>query len=238
MSVADWRGPVVVTGTDTGVGKTIVTAAFAAVATAAGRRVAVLKPAQTGDDDDAGTVARLAAPATAETLVAYPDPLAPLAAARAAGLPPLTLEPVLSAARRLGTDHDLVLIEGAGGLLVQLGASSGGEPWTAADLAAALRAPLVVVARAGLGTLNHTALTMEALRARRLTAQVVIGAWPAEPALVHRSNLTDLAAIAELIGRVPDGAGDLPPPEFRRAAASWFQDRQTFPGKSRNPPPR
>lgn len=230
--LAGWRGAVVVTGTDTGVGKTMVTAAIAAVATAGGARVAMLKPAQTGDDDDAGTVARLAEPVTAKTLVSYPDPLAPLAAARVAGLPPLTLEAVLGEARRLSAEHDLVLIEGAGGLLVQLGASAGGEPWTVADLAVALRAPLVVVARAGLGTLNHTALTMEALRARGLAGSVVIGAWPRHPELVHHTNLTDLATIAELIGRVPERAADLPPTEFRRSAASWFQDHRTLPGTS------
>lgn len=221
--VAGWRGAVVVSGTDTGVGKTIVTAAIAAAATATGVRVAVLKPAQTGGDDDAGTVARLAAPATVKTLARYPDPLAPLAAARVAELAPLGLDHAVAAARDLSADHDLVLIEGAGGLLVQLGVSAGGRPWTVADLASAVEAPVVVVARAGLGTLNHTALTMEALRARALTAHgVVIGAWPSRPELVHGANLADLGAIAEVIGRVPEGAGAMEPADFRRAAAGWL----------------
>ncbi|WP_344612711.1 dethiobiotin synthase [Dactylosporangium salmoneum] len=216
-------GTVVITGTDTGVGKTIVTAAIAAAATAAGQRVAVIKPAQTGtadgDEPDAVTVARLAEPATTRTLASFPDPLAPLAAARVAGEDPLTAVMAQLTARSIAEDHDLTLIEGAGGLLVPLG--EGG--WTALDLAAALGATAVVVARAGLGTLNHTALTLEALARRDVPAVVVIGAWPAEPQLVHRTNLQDLAG--DLAGAIPDGAGVMPPPLFRREAGHWLDPR-------------
>jgi dethiobiotin synthetase len=212
-----WTGLVVVTGTDTGVGKTVVAAAIAAAAGAAGLRVAVLKPAQTGvaggEESDVDTVARLAAPALVRTLAEYPDPLAPLAAARVSGLPPLVLDEVVDAVR--GVSADLTLVEGAGGLLVPLG-----ERWTAADLAAALDAPAVVVARAGLGTLNHTALTLEALRRRQIPARVVIGAWPAAPELVHRTNLTDLDG--ELAGAVPDGVGAWAGDDFRAAAPQWL----------------
>src|SRR4029453_945803 len=140
------RGPVIVPGTDTGVGKTVVTAAIAAAATQAGLRVAVLKPAQTGGDCDAGVVRRRAAPTTVDTMVAYPDPLAPLTAARVADAAPLVLGDVLSTMERLAGEHELVLVEGAGGLLVPLG----GAGWTAADLAVAVDAPAVVVVRAGL----------------------------------------------------------------------------------------
>ncbi|MEV6924342.1 dethiobiotin synthase [Dactylosporangium sp. NPDC051485] len=216
-------GTVVITGTDTGVGKTIVTAAIAAAATAAGQRVAVIKPAQTGtadgDEPDAATVARLAEPAITRTLASFPDPLAPLAAARVAGEDPLTAVMAQLVARSIAEDHDLTLIEGAGGLLVPLG--EGG--WTALDLAAALGATAVVVARAGLGTLNHTALTLEALARRDVPALVVIGAWPAEPELVHRTNLQDLPG--DLAGAIPDGAGVMPPPLFRREAAHWLDSR-------------
>jgi dethiobiotin synthetase len=207
---------VLVTGTDTGVGKTVVTAAIAAAATQAGLRVAVLKPAQTGADDDAGVVRRQAAPTTVDTMIGYPEPLAPLAAARVAGAPPLVLADVLSTVERLAAEHELVLIEGAGGLLVPLG----GGGWTAADLAVALGAPAVVVVRAGLGTLNHTALTLEALERREVGAVTVIGAWPAAPELVHRTNLGDLAG--ELAGAVPEGAGALDATAFRAAAADWL----------------
>jgi dethiobiotin synthetase len=212
------RGPVVVTGTDTGVGKTLTTAAVAWAATAAGLCVAVLKPAQTGieEESDVDTVARLAGPATARELASYPDPLAPAAAARVSGLAPLELGDVVVAVREVQAAHDLVLIEGAGGLLVPMGV----DGWTVADLACALGAPAIVVARAGLGTLNHTALTLEALSGRRIDCRVVIGAWPRDPDLVHRTNLVDLGGT--LVGALPDGAGTLTPAEFRVGAPTWL----------------
>jgi dethiobiotin synthetase len=213
---------VVVTGTDTGVGKTIVTAAIAAAATASGLRVAVLKPAQTGippgspEEPDAETVARLARPHRAVTLASYPDPLAPATAARVAGRAAVALDDVTAAVLELAAGHDLVLVEGAGGLLVPMGAGG----WTVADLAGAVGAPLAVVARAGLGTLNHTALTLEALDRRGLPALVVIGAWPAHPELVQRTNLADLPGT--LAGVVPDGVGAWTPDAFRAAAPAWL----------------
>jgi dethiobiotin synthetase len=216
-------GPIVVTGTDTGVGKTIVTAAIAAAATAAGQRVAVLKPTQTGtadgDEPDAVTVARLAEPVMTRTLASFPDPLAPLAAARVAGEDALTAVMAQLAARSIAEEHDVTLIEGAGGLLVPLG--EGG--WTVLDLAKALDATAVVVARAGLGTLNHTALTLESLARRGVPALVVFGAWPADPELVHRTNLHDLEG--DLAGAIPDGAGAMAGPLFRREAPHWLDPR-------------
>jgi dethiobiotin synthetase len=212
------RGPVIVTGTDTGVGKTIVTAALAAAAGAAGLSVAVIKPGQTGipagsaEESDVDTIVRLAAPAVGLTLAVYPDPLAPLAAARVAGLAPLDLDTVLTAVR--AQTAELVLIEGAGGLLVPMGPG-----WTIADLAESLAAPAVVVTRAGLGTLNHTALTLEALARRGIQTHVVIGAWPEKPELVHRTNSADVGPLA---GIVPDGAGGLSPDAFRAAASGWL----------------
>ena len=219
-----WRGPVLVTGTDTEVGKTVVTAAIAAAAQAAGLRVAVVKPGQTGtatgEPGDVDHVTRLAAPLTGRTLASFPDPLAPLAAARVAELEPLELYTPADAAREEADKHDLVLAEGAGGLLVPMGLRPSGEPWTVADLAVSLGAPAVVVARAGLGTLNHTALTLEALDRRAVPAGVVIGAWPTEPELVHWSNLTDL--VPNLLGAVPAGAGAMDPGVFRRSAPGWL----------------
>ncbi len=78
----------------------------------------------------------------------------------------------------------------------------------------------MVVARAGLGTLNHTALTLEALQRRAVAAHVVIGAWPAEPELVHWTNLDEL--LPHLAGAVPAGVGDLDPGVFRRSAPGWL----------------
>lgn len=202
----------VVTGTDTGVGKTVVTAALAAAALGRGRSVAVVKPAQTGDDDDAAEVARLSGATDVRTLARFDPPLAPASAG--AGITAAEIAAALP-------EGDLVLIEGAGGLLVRLGADGS----TLADVARLLDAPVLVVARAGLGTLNHTALTVEALRARGITCPgIVIGAWPARPGLAERANLHDLPRYAgrPLLGRVPEGAGRLAPAAFAAQAPTWI----------------
>ncbi|QNE78619.1 ATP-dependent dethiobiotin synthetase BioD [Streptomyces finlayi] len=214
----------VVTGTGTEIGKTVVTAAVAAAAR--GRRVAVLKPAQTGlapgEHGDAAEVLRLAgAHVTPVELARFPEPLAPATAARRAGLAPVRPYEVAEAAGKLAAEHDLVLIEGAGGLLVRFD----DEGSTLADAARLLGAPVLVVAPAGLGTLNATALTSEALRARGLECLgVVVGSMPAEPDLAARCNIDDLpvAAGAPLLGAVPAGAGSLDPRDFRARAGSWL----------------
>jgi dethiobiotin synthetase len=220
----------VITGTGTGVGKTVVTAAIAALARAEGRRVGVLKPAQTGvppgEAGDVDEVRRLAGEVTAVELARYPDPLAPATAARRAGRRGVGPRRAAAAARELADAHDLVLVEGAGGLLVRLDSAGG----TIAGLAlrlVSLRVPVdvVVVVRAGLGTLNHTALTVEALRARGLSpAGLVIGSWPAEPGLAERCNLDDLPLVTgvPLLGRVAEGAGALDADAFSSAVPTWL----------------
>jgi len=159
----------IVTGTGTSVGKTVVTAAIAALAAARGEAVAVLKPAQTGvppedgrgapgdvlpgeegDIPDIDTVTRLSGVTDTHELVRYPDPLSPEAAARMSGLPPLDMDAAADYAAKLAADRDLLLVEGAGGLLVRY--DPGGT--TIADLATKLNAPVLTVAAAGLGTLN------------------------------------------------------------------------------------
>ncbi|MFC9813988.1 dethiobiotin synthase [Streptomyces virginiae] len=217
---------VIVSGTGTEIGKTVVTSAVAAAAVAAGRTVAVLKPAQTGvgpqEPGDAAEVVRLAGPSvTAMELARYPEPLAPDTAARRAGLPTLAPAQIAEAARRLAEDHDLVLVEGAGGLLVQFDESG----HTLADAARLLGAPTLIVAQAGLGTLNSTTLTAEALRARGLTPLgVVVGSWPYSPDLAARCNLADLPKSSELplLGAVPEGSGTLAPELFRAEAPTWL----------------
>ena len=174
----------------------MVTAAVAALAAAHGRRVAVVKPAQTGEPPgpagDLAVIRRLSGVTRTHELARFPDPLSPEAAARAAGRPPLDLA-AAAVFIKMQLEADLVLVEGAGGLLVRYDPAGR----TIADLAAMLDAPVLVVTTPGLGTLNHTALTLEALSTRRLAAAgVVIGAWPAEPGLAERANLTDLAVIA------------------------------------------
>ncbi|MFF6780648.1 dethiobiotin synthase [Streptomyces sp. NPDC012510] len=218
----------VITGTGTEVGKTVTTAAVAAVAVASGRSVAVLKPAQTGvrpdERGDADEVARLAGAVTARELARYPEPLAPATAARRSGLPPVRPEEVAEAAAKLAVEHDLVLVEGAGGLLVRFDEAGG----TLADTAGLLGAPVLLVASAGLGTLNTTELTARELGSRELElAGVVIGSWPDAPDLASRCNLADLPVVAgvPLLGAVPAGAGALEPAEFRARAASWLAPR-------------
>lgn len=215
-----------VSGTGTEIGKTVVTAAVAAAAVAAGRSVAVLKPAQTGmapgEPGDAAEVVRLAGPSvTSLELARYPEPLAPDTAARRSGLATLSPAAVAEAATRLALTHDLVLVEGAGGLLVRLDEAG----HTLADAARLLGAPTLVVAPAGLGTLNATALTAEALRTRGLAALgIVVGSWPAAPDLASRCNLADLPVVSglPLLGAVPEGSGTLPPNRFRTAAPTWL----------------
>ncbi|WP_326724583.1 dethiobiotin synthase [Streptomyces sp. NBC_00243] len=218
----------VITGTGTEVGKTIATAAVAATAVAAGRSVAVLKPAQTGvrpdERGDADEVARLAGAVTTLELARYPEPLAPATAARRASLAPVRPQEVAEAAAKLATEHDVVLVEGAGGLLVRFDDEGG----TLADAARLLDAPVLVVASAGLGTLNTTELTARELRGRGLDfAGVLIGSWPNKPDLASRCNLEDLPVVAgaPLLGAVPEGAGARDPADFRTGAPSWLAPR-------------
>ncbi|MEU9245142.1 dethiobiotin synthase [Streptomyces sp. NPDC048385] len=217
-----------ITGTGTEVGKTVTTAAVAAAALAAGRSVAVLKAAQTGvrpdERGDADEVTRLAGAVTAAEVARFPEPLAPGTAARRAGMTPVRPQDVAEAAAKLATEHELVLVEGAGGLLVRFDEAGG----TLADAARLLHAPVLVVASAGLGTLNTTELTARELRARELELLgVVIGAWPDSPDLASRCNVADLPEVAgaPLLGALPAGAGALAPADFRSAAPGWLSAR-------------
>ena len=219
---------VIVTGTDTGVGKTVVTAALAAVQLSLGRSVAVVKPAQTGvapgTDADLDEVRRLAGEVSLHEGVRLPDPLAPDTAARVAGMELPSLDAQRNLADAVARKHDVTFIEGAGGVLVNLGVH-----WNLIDLAESVRyaghaVTFVVVARAGLGTLNHSALTVQAIQDRGLEVEgVVIGSWPAAPGLAEEENLLDLPILTgvSVLGRVPEGAAGLPVRQFRRAALDW-----------------
>lgn len=214
-------GVLVVTGTGTGVGKTVVTAAVAALARSRGERVAVVKPAQTGvapdEPGDLDEVRRLSGVEDTHEWARYPDPLSPEAAARVSGLPPPDLRAAARRCADLAATRDLVVVEGAGGLLVRFDPRGA----TLADLARDAAAPVLLVVTAGLGTLNATALTLEALAARGLRlAGVVIGSWPADPDLASRCNVADLETLAgrPLAGAVPDGAAALPPALFLATA--------------------
>ncbi len=212
-----------VTGTDTGVGKTIVTAALAATLAADRNSVAVYKPTQAGLEDGGGDidVVRQLAGVEVHEGIRLPDPMAPVAAAQRAGI---TLPPIvehLEQIANLAADHDHTLVEGAGGLLVQL--TEKGD--TLADMASATAlAGTIIVCRAALGTLNHTELTVEALRRRNITVTgLVIGSWPQAPDAIDLSNRDYLSRHAvPLLGAVPAGAGTLDPAEFCAQAPGWL----------------
>jgi dethiobiotin synthase len=220
---------VVVTGTGTGVGKTIATAALAVRAARDGS-VVVVKPVQTGvgpgsdEPGDAEVVHRLTGAAVQE-LTALDDPLAPDTAARLRGV---RIPPVREHADRvrvLAEFHDTVLVEGAGGLLVRLDTDGGTILDLAAELAETLPVEVVVVVAAGLGTLNHSELTVGALRSRGLEpAGLVVGSWPETPGLAERCNLEDLPRVTgvPLLAVLPEGAGSWAGPEFRAVAPQWF----------------
>lgn len=185
----------VVTGTGTGVGKTVATAALAACAHG---RIAVVKPAQTGvrpdEPGDLAEITRLAGVTDTHEFARYPDPLSPHHAAAVSGLPELDLARTVRHIVDLDALRDAVIVEGAGGLLVPFTST---DRWTLADLAASLRAPVLIVTTAGLGTLNHTALTVGRLAEDGLAlAGVVIGSWPDDPDLASQCNLDDLAQLA------------------------------------------
>ena len=212
---------VVVTGTNTDVGKTIVTAAVATLAATRGSSVAVVKPAQTGvtpdGPGDLATVRQLAGVTDLHEYVRYPDPLSPAAAARRSGIAPLDFDDTVRRIQDLADNRRLVLVEGAGGLLVR----NDEDGSTLADLAHALKAPLLLVAHPSLGTLNIAALTLEAMAARGLDlAGIVLGSWPTTPDLAMRSNIRDLETIGArpLAGALPEGAGRLDPADFLLAA--------------------
>jgi dethiobiotin synthetase len=220
-----------VTGTDTGVGKTVVTAALAATLRARGRSVAVVKPAQTGvqpgQAGDADEVRRLAGPVDVREGVRLPDPLAPDRAARMAGVELPSLRDQLGLILDAAAGHDEVLVEGAGGVTVRLGRAFGLLDLAGQVSEAGRPVTWIVVVRAGLGTLNHSSLTVRAIRDRGFAVPgLVIGSWPADPGTAERCNRDeDLASYtgAPLLGAVPDGAAALPAPVFQARAPGWIE---------------
>ncbi|CQD13256.1 dithiobiotin synthetase [Mycobacterium lentiflavum] len=211
-----------VTGTGTGVGKTVAVAALACHARLAGMDVAVCKPAQTGTesgDDDLAEVTRLSGVTETAGLARYPQPLAPVAAAEQAGMPLPTRDQMLRLIRDLDRPGRLTLVEGAGGLLVELAAAG----VTLRDLAVELGAAVLVTVTAELGTLNHTALTLESLSGQGLScAGVVIGSWPSRPTVVQTSNRSALERLAPVRAALPAGAGALSVDAFATMSAAAF----------------
>jgi dethiobiotin synthetase len=193
-----------------------VAAALCAALAARGERVAAFKPAVTGLDEPAGEwppdhelLADAAAAGQSPAEVApyrFGPALSPHYAAELAGE---TIEPALlvAAARGAGRGADAVVCEGVGGLLVPITPG-----YLVRDLAVDLALPLVVAARTGLGTINHTLLTVEAARAAGLrVAGVVMTPWPAEPAAIECSNRETVERLAGVTvsGLPPTDPGSL-----------------------------
>ena len=188
------RTDFLVTGTDTGVGKTVVAAALVLALRESGRRAIGFKPAETGIGPAAVADSAILARASAEDdplarpLISLAEGLAPAVAAERAGL---VVDPreIEARIRALRAGHEVVVVEGAGGVAVPL---AGG--YTALDLASACALQAVVVARPGLGTLNHIALTVAALRAGGVAvAAIILNGASSAPDLAEATNPAALA---------------------------------------------
>lgn len=221
---------IIVTGTSTGVGKTVVTAALAVAADAAGKRVCVVKPVQTGvatgEPRDTATVARLSGCANVHELSRLDDPLAPDTAARLRGLAIAPVDALTLDTARLAADHDITLVEGSGGVVVRLD-TDGKTLLTLAGrlVEASYDVRVVVVTSLALGTLNHTELTVAAVLAAGLTpAGLVVGSLPAALGLAERCNVEELPRVSgvPLRGCIPAGVGGWEPGRFRREAVGWL----------------
>jgi dethiobiotin synthetase len=214
-----------VTATDTGAGKTFVTAGIARLWCRAKRSFRVCKPVATGEDgwsEDTRILAEAAGDAdlAAVTPFTFATPAAPPVAARLAGKS-LTLDQLVAAVRLREAGGMTVLIEGVGGLLCPLT-----ERATVAELVAELDVPLVVVARRSLGTLNHTLLTVEAAQRRglRLAGVVVTATMPVQ-GVAEETNIEELSRrldtplLAVLPHQPGRNAGDIP----ALAAVDWWR---------------
>jgi dethiobiotin synthetase len=206
---------VFVTGTGTEIGTTVVAAALARTLAGEGQRVAVFKPALTGMDEFPGYDE--AAAKDAESIVGLPDHAILRVAARssqsddeiapyrfdppmsphlAAGLAGVEIDPdqVIKAARAAAGGVDAIVCEGAGGLLVPLSPT-----WTMRSFAVELGYPLVIVSPPGLGSINHTLLTVEAARSVGLKiAAIVLNPWPADPTPIEADNRETIANLSNV----------------------------------------
>ena len=213
-----------ITGTDTGAGKTVLAAAVVAGATARGLGVAALKPVITGLEGptppewppDHELLAR-AAGCSAEdvAIISYGPAVSPHLAAQLAERPiaPAELERTILAA---SADAELVVIEGVGGLLVPLS-----DGYDVRRLAGSLRLPLLIAARPGLGTINHTLLTIEATRPAGLEiTAVVLTPWPQPPGVIETSNRATIAALGGVAVEVLPPVASADPDLLARAAES------------------
>jgi dethiobiotin synthetase len=200
-----------VTGTDTGVGKTAVTAGVVLALRGRGFSVGVVKPIQSGalaadPDGDAMLLKRWTGVAESASELApysFAAALAPLVAAEVEGRE-VHLAEVVESVQAVADRYESVIVEGAGGLLVPVGAD-----WTVADLACALGLPVLVVARAALGTVNHSALTVLALRGLGLEPIGVVLNGAEDDSSQRNAELIERLADVPVLGRTPWLEGEL-----------------------------
>jgi len=232
-----------VTGTDTGVGKTVLSAALLAAIAAEGGSVSAHKPAVTGLDEpgEGGTngvwppdheLLAAAAGMDAERVAPfrYGPAVSPQLAAELTG-ERIDRDRLLAAGAAAigngngGAPQRTLIVEGVGGLFSPLA-----EDFTVCDLAAAMRLPLLIAARPGLGTINHTLLTLQVARAAGLkVVAVVLTPWPEEPSILERSNRETIARMGEVKVEVLPAVSGPDRAELARAGASlpwrdWFAD--------------
>jgi dethiobiotin synthetase len=192
-----------VTGTDTGVGKTVVAAAIVARLREQGQPVCALKPLITGLDaepdadwpPDHELLARVSGQRADNTMLhGFGPPVSPHLAAELARVSPPSIRTLTAEIRAATPAGSAVIVEGVGGLLVPISRSA-----SVLDLAVALELPLIVVARPGLGTINHTLLTVQAARAAGLRiAGIVMTPWPSKPDAIVRSNRDTIERLTKL----------------------------------------
>jgi dethiobiotin synthetase len=207
-----------VTGTDTGVGKTMIAAALVTALRARGVRALGFKPAETGIGEDGPTDAEVLARASGEEndlarpILRLAEPLAPAVAAERAGIA-LNPDEIEARIARLRRDGYAVVVEGAGGVMVPLSWS-----YTVLDLAQACDLDAVVVARAGLGTLNHTAMTVMMLRSCQIPIRgVVLNGRSPVPDLAESTNAASLSRMLQGI-RIVEVPHDPSPARIDAAA--------------------
>ena len=179
-----------ITGTDTGVGKTFVAAAIALALKQKGIDVGVMKPFQSGDDDDAAILTKAAGVDDEMSLIVpyrFKEPVAPALAAHLQSVE-INIEKIVESYSILSSRHDVIIVEGAGGIMVPI-IDSGSSNYLVSDLIAKLNLPTIIVAKASLGTINHTCLTIEHAKSKNIdVAGVIINGYPDKPSLAETHN--------------------------------------------------
>lgn len=205
--MVDIPGGIFVTGTDTGVGKTVVTAALASCLQNNGYSVCVLKPVQTGTrlpglTDIQFVYKTLQKPYKLDDVCFYrlPEPLSPMTASELADKD-IDISYIAESFRRFSVQFDVVIVEGAGGILVPIK-----KDYSMLDLAAELELSTIIVSRPGLGTINHTLLTAKAITDRDVDLLgFIISSFPRDPDTAERTNPQVIESIGklDLLGVIP-----------------------------------